>query len=273
MRQLGGPREVVVHSRRVPDGGLAGRPARARGEHRRRHVHPRLRRRLDGARRARFFVLCVSTCVYGRRTRPALGATPPSHAARPRRRRLCAAQGAPHRRRTPARHSTDPDSKSPKIKLSCPCRQLSVYVCVTAGSARRQRRFCTDASTAGIARRTAPKGSLPSPGRPLWSPGTSDEDSRRAPGARRCTTTERPHWNQQALLELASRSLNTAAILRQKNQDTGRAGVTRRWPAAPSSAPGRPVLRYHQLIRSWRSSPSPKNTRRSAPTSSRGSSE
>ena len=162
----------------------------------------------------------------------------------------------------PARHSTEPDSKSPKIKLSCPCRQLSVYVCVTAGSARRQRRFCTDASTAGIARRTAPKGSLPSPGRPLRSPGTGDEDSRRAPGARRCTTTERPHWNQQALLELASRSLNTAAILRQKNQYTGRAGVTRRWPAAPSSAPGRPVLRYHQLIRSWRSSPSPKNTRR-----------
>ena len=63
MRQLGGPREVVVHhacagQQSSAEDSLAGRAA-VPGERRRRDVHTRLRLRLDGARRARFW-LCVS---------------------------------------------------------------------------------------------------------------------------------------------------------------------------------------------------------------------
>ena len=113
-------------------GGLAGRPRRGPGR------TPSARRSRDCvggsmALAARNFWLCVSTCVYGRRTRPALGATPPSHAARPRRRRLCAAQWTPHRRRrAPARQKGGTQriltQRAPKYNL--PCRQLiSVRLC------------------------------------------------------------------------------------------------------------------------------------------------
>ena len=63
MRQLGGPREVVVHAvveSRTEDSlaGPRGRGANAVGA----DVHTR-RRRIDGARRAKFLVVCKYMCI------------------------------------------------------------------------------------------------------------------------------------------------------------------------------------------------------------------
>ena len=134
MRQLGGPREVVVHhacaGQQSSEDSLAGHAA-VPGERRRRDVHTRLRRRPDGARRARFLVVCKYEVVSTSNARPARPrSNPAAPAARPRRRHLCATQGTPHD--APPGHvkggsSTDHDAqRAPQV---FGCRQHCVRLC------------------------------------------------------------------------------------------------------------------------------------------------
>ena len=172
VRQLGGPREVVVHAvveSRTEDSlaGPRGRGANAVGA----DVHTR-RRRADGARRARFLVVCKYKVVWTSNARPARP-TPPRRAALPRRSRLCDAPGAPHRHRRRASRAAAQRIMTRRELHKFLVAGNTVYVCATAGSARRQPRGCTDACTAGLARRSAPKGSPSADGAAAQSPRNS----------------------------------------------------------------------------------------------------
>ena len=90
-RPEGSSRPPHLQAVRASDS-LAGRAA-VPGE-RRRDGHTRLRRRLDGARRARFLVVSVYKYDVVWTSNAASAWSNP--AARPRRRRLCATPGMPH---------------------------------------------------------------------------------------------------------------------------------------------------------------------------------
>ena len=149
-------------------------------------VHTR-RRRLDGARRARFLVVCKYDVVWTSNARPARPREQPRRAAPPDPDSVRSARDASQdARRASSAAAQRIMTRRELQKLVLPA--TLVRLCHSPG-AWHERRGCTGGCTYGLARRSAPKGSPSVDGAAAQSPGNLSDELSTIEGLRRCRST------------------------------------------------------------------------------------